>query len=327
MTSFSLYALPPEIQYLVLDSCPNKSLARMLRVSRRTNSLVKQIMANRLSRVCGLPTSLDDTQSTSRGQILLRAYSPGDTSHTSVNWFDTEYVETNNQTRFHYHFSSPYSSHPSTASNSDVEMNPSTPQSLSSSRCKSKQLHGYFNEDIVPQSKFTIKSHLKTSYNGMQSAGGNNLTLTPAHPLLRRQLAAQLLQHHTNPVEGSSLQSPNQVASVDIVDGDGFAQVVLQVAVTLSNSQQIPVLLFKKTQRVYAEWAQEDEYLIHNKELTCRIQVTQSDPTIRTNDFGEHFQRYEVLVQELVFNTGFLLSQLEYFIPQQSEMVRYVSSG
>ena len=308
----------------------------MLQVSRKINSLAKQVMANRLSKLCGLPSTAeqdsdnDEDLDHPHGKILLRVYSPEDISQTSVNWYDTDYVETNNKSEFHYLFDKTYCSQPSTAHNSDEEMTPSTPQSSSASASrKATLLHEkHFAEDIVAQSKFTIKSHLRSSYNGMRSTG-NSHTLTATNPLLRRQLAARnshLL--HTSNSSSSSLHRPtNQVATIDIVEGDSFGQVVLQVAVSLNNSQQVPVLLFKKTQRIYSEWVHEDEYLIHNKELTCRIQVTQSDPTVRTNDFGERFQRFEVLIQELVFNTGFLLNQLESNVPEQYEMVQYKVSA
>lgn len=340
MNHFPLFSLPPEIQYEVLDSCSNRTLATALSVSHRINFLVKLVMANRMSKVCGLPTSSNCNASKSEsatGQILLRAYSPEDLSQASAHWFDTEYVETNNRCEFNYAFNSPYSSSPSTAFNSeddeenqdsDTDMKASTPQSAQGK--SSKHLDKCFKVDLQPQSKFRIKSHLRTSVSGMRNAG-NSQTVQYAHPLARRQQFASrnaqqdVPTHDHDPAFG---MNHNQIAKIDIVEGDDFGQVVLQVSMSLGRSQQVPVLLFQKTQRVYAEWTHNDEYLIHNKEMTCRIQVTQANRELRTNDFGEKYRSYEVMVQELVFNTGFLLEQIEKRVPIQHEMVQYrVSHG
>lgn len=362
MNTFRLFDLPTEIQYLVLDSCSNKTLTQVLSVSRKVNSLVKDVMASRMSRACGLPASiLENSNSHSHtpqqqqpgtyGQILLRAYSPEDLSQTSANWFDTIYVETNNRSEFNYDFDRPYSSTPSSAANSDedhdaemegdeeagnnsdTDMKASTPQSRDGTgkgKAALAQLDSCFKEDLLVHSKFKIKSHLRSTSAGMQNAG-NNQTVPSTHPLFRRREYARRDPASRGaateiPLLSSSGQSEhpaNQIATLDIVDGDLFGQVVLQISLSLGPNQQVPIVLFQKAQRVYADWVYSDEYLLHNKELTCRLQVTQSDPTLRTNDFGEKYRTYEVLVQELVFNTGYLLGRMEECAGDRYEMIQY----
>lgn len=361
MNTFRLFDLPTEIQYLVLDSCSNKTLTRVLSVSRKINSVVKDVMANRMSRACGLPASIlagsthsqpqqQQQQQASHGQILLRAYSPEDLSQTSANWFDTIYLETNNRSEFNYDFDHPYSSAPSSAATSDedqegdeaghtsdTDMKASTPRSQDgngsgNSKAALAQLDSCFKEDLLVHSKFKIKSHLRSTSAGMQNAG-NNQTVPATHPLFRRREYARrdpasrgaAFEIPLLSSSGTSIsqQPANQIAKLDIVDGDLFGQVVLQISLTLGPTQQVPVVLFQKTQRVYADWVYNDEYLLHNKELTCRLQVTQSDPSLRTNDFGEKYRTYEVLMQELVFNTGYLLGRMEEGAGDRYEMIQY----
>lgn len=362
LKTFDLFKLPTEIQYQVLDTCPATTLVQVMQANRRINGLVKDVMASRMTRLCGLPSSLqalhagpDHDDSAKKARLLLRAYSPEDLSSESTNWFDVEYVESNVSG---YTFDHEYDSQPSTAFNSDdddddehemdhdmgqakqhdddgsdEDMRPSTPSSVAStdpgiSRTKARHFHHrnllasklhkhaqVVDDEIVAQSKFRIKSHLKTAATGMYRANGAS-----SHPLLwrhqqrLREASASAFSASHNP------HNPKHIASVDIVTGDMFGQVVLQLSLSLPHHP--PQLLLQKTQRVYSDWTQEPEYVVHNKELSARLQVVQSDAGVeRTNDFGEVYTRYEVLVEELVVNTAYLLWKSE--VSDVDELVRY----
>lgn len=283
---FEFNRLPGELQILVLDSCANKTLASMLSVNHKVNDLTNQVLSSRLTNLCGLPTTHISTPTPPSAplQFLLKVYSPQDLRPSSVNWFAMDYVENNHFSDFHYSFNHTYCSQPSSAHNSDNDMQASAPDSSSA--------------ELIPQSKFAIAKPIDSFRNRNRFPPH----AASIHAMIQAQEQAQ--QQH---------QLPNQVATLDIVDGDNFGQIELELFATAPElGNTIP--LVHKTQRIYAEWADDFEYIVHNREVTCKVQVIREktdEDEVRVNDFGEKYTRFKVIVSEMVVNMAYILAQLE----------------
>jgi hypothetical protein len=250
-----LLNLPPEALYLILADCNPKSLANLLLVNRQMNIHTREVMADRLRGLFGIPRLDqygDDERSENLG-LMISAYSPNNENH-EVNWFQASYQESNNGNDFHYMFDTPYSSRASSsASTSDadedeLESNPET-------------------HDLYPQSKFTLQPSLENE--------------------------------------------PRYVATLDIPEDDYFGQIILRLHISLHRYCNIPQRVLEKAQRISTDWFMEDEYLVHNHELTYRLRVQRTTREPVVNTFGESIHRYQVEITELVLNTGFLLDKVE----------------
>lgn len=356
--------LPVEIQYQVLEHCSARTLVTVMRADKRTNALVKDVLATRMSRLCGLSASQQQENNLTakdsdynrlppnkRPRILLRAHSPEDLSPESSNWFELEYAESNAQG---YAFTREYGSEPSSAYNSDHEdddddkdddkdvamadtdsegsdtdMKASTPQRSSTHSHTNSHSHSHshsphrnsllaklfssfhhYDNDLIAQSKLTLKAHIKTAATGMSihSTATAYTAANPSHP------SFWLTQHsyHGSPSPSvASAHNPKHVASLDVVKGDTFGQVILQ----LSFSNPSPHNILQKTLRIYTDWTGEPEYLVHNRELSARVHVVKRKDVAggepMRNDFGEEYERFDVFVEELVVNTAYMLSKLE----------------
>ncbi|CAN6598734.1 hypothetical protein TRVA0_001S06238 [Trichomonascus vanleenenianus] len=133
-----LLDLPLELQYLVLDKCDPQSLANLLVVSHRANTLVKEALAYRVRSCVGLPRSMRDASDKLHSNLVLGLYSV-DEDIRQAHWYDTNYIATNNLESFHYSFDGPYSSTPSTTCPSPALSLTSEPE----------------EEDLTVHSKFT----------------------------------------------------------------------------------------------------------------------------------------------------------------------------
>jgi hypothetical protein len=325
MSSFSLFsALPEEIQYQVLDSCSSQTLVAVSSTSRKLNSITGQVLSSRLSALCGLPTSAQigksgsATAQISQGPLafVLKAYSPEDLSHTSVHWFGTEYCENNHFSDFDCNFAHAYCSQPSTAHNSDKDMNASQP---SQKRRPGMARRKKCPRDLIPQSKFTVKSLIKSSTYGTRSPRRSHSRLPDLlaigqqqqHELqLQQQIQLQLQQ---NQLPQEQHFSNHQVATLDILEGDAFGQLVIELSATpVSSFLTNTVQILQKTHRIYPAWALDHEYAVHNRELTLHLQVIKANgSTPLRNEFGENFDRFHIIVTDIVVNMAYLLHQLE----------------
>lgn len=303
MPSFSYFtALPEEIQYQILDSCSSQTLAVVLSTSHKLNSLTSQVLSSRLSALCGLPKSTqlcyatDLTPETPQGPFgfVLKAYSPEDLSRTSVHWFDTEYSENNHFSDFNCNFAHSYCSQPSTAHNSDEDMHASLPPRKHKITPVYQKKH---HTELVPQTKFRVKSHIKSSTYGSRTSRRGQSRLSEL--LSIEQQENQHIEH--------------EIATLDVLEGDAFGQLVIELNATpidysLTNTTKI----IQKTCRISPDWALDHEYAIHNHELTLHIQVVKDNgSTPLKNEFGENFDRFHIVLTDIVVNMAYLLHQLE----------------
>lgn len=330
MSSFRLFsALPEEIQYQILDSCSSKTLVAVSAASHKLNDIAGQVLSSRLSALCGLPTSAQvgksgsTTAQISHGPLafILKAYSPEDLSHTSVRWFDTEYCENNHFSDFDCNFEHPYCSQPSTAHNSDKDMNASQPlRKRRLDAAKKKKSH----RDLIPLSKFTVISQIKSSAYGIRTPRRSHSRLPDLFAIGQQQEHEQQQNEQQLPQQLQlELQQPqlpqekhflnHQVAVLDILEGDAFGQLVIELVATPARSLFTnTVQILKKTHRIYPAWAQDHEYAVHNRELTLHLQVIKANgSTPLRNEFGENFDRFHIIVTDIVVNMAHLLHQLE----------------
>lgn len=295
---FPFYSLPPEIRQSVLRRCDSLTLTALLGVSRATNQLVKQIMADKLRDLLGMPDALrynhDDTETLNRGMVVS-CFSPSSETETHQK-FLFNYMESNDQTNFNYRFDFPYSSNPSSAYNSDDDDDDESVMSRVCSRVSSISTvddapavltdnHQEFNHP------FFQRKRPRTEDDKMDLNAHSKFSL--------QKTSTQVFPHD------------HYCASLDIGSEDYFGNLILRVSLGLNKYGNTPIHLMELSQRVDSNWWMEDEYIVHNRTITYRMMVDRVTRDPIENQFGELVHRYNVDISEIIFNTGYLLNTIE----------------